>query len=622
VIDPAILKPPTFRVGEMITSPPSITAWKLCALMCLAMILLSLLPQIHLWLVRGRDWNGAYVSPQGDEPLYSAYINALIDGRSRKNDPFGGRDSLASAPLQESLFSIQFVPAYAIAVAARLSRVSASTAFIILTAAAALLASLSVFLIIKSVTADHRLAAAGTLFVLCLGGMAGGNGLIGVLLKSDLSIPSLPFLRRYQPAAVFPFFFFFQLLVWHELTSKTRRRMQASTVVAGLCLTMLVFSYFYLWTAAAAWLVCIGVLWLFFRTCDWRKVIAVLTMIAAITGLAWVPYAYMVSNTASLLGRQQILISSRGPDLLRVDEILGAFILIALFIGIIRERMERSDPRVIFVISLALLPFVVFNQQILTGKTMQAYHFEAFVINYTTLVAVVMTISLFKNTLDNRLLVFVAVLSFSWGIVEVGLPSRLSYVPSAILKDQGIPVLLRLRELSRQDGTLDDLRKMGKASTLVFSQDVALMILLPTWTSQGTLLDVSGVYYGSITREEQKQFYYMHLYYSRTDAQTLHKALSEGAQYPTAEIFGQHRLFPALSNQFQPIQSAEIEREVRNYERYSDSFSREEAIKRPIAYAIVPVQASFDFTNLDRWYERDLGERIGIYTLYRLKPRE
>ncbi len=159
------------------------------------MVLLSLMPQIHLWLMRGHDWNGAYVSPQGDEPLYSAYVNALIDGRTRKNDPFGGRDNAESAPLPESLFSIQFVPAYAIALPARLIGASASTAFIVLSAVAALLASLSVFWVLKPVTGDHRLAVAGTLFVLCFGALAGGNGLLGILLKSDLSIPSLPFLR-------------------------------------------------------------------------------------------------------------------------------------------------------------------------------------------------------------------------------------------------------------------------------------------------------------------------------------------------------------------------------------------------------------------------------------------
>ncbi|MDX6304780.1 MAG: hypothetical protein QOI77_1749, partial [Blastocatellia bacterium] len=82
--------------------PSNSAKWKWCVLPAMAMVFLSLLPQIHLWVIRGRDWNGAYVSPQGDEALYSGYVNALIDGRARKSDPFGGRDSSALAPLPES----------------------------------------------------------------------------------------------------------------------------------------------------------------------------------------------------------------------------------------------------------------------------------------------------------------------------------------------------------------------------------------------------------------------------------------------------------------------------------------------------------------------------------------
>src|SRR5216683_1767846 len=102
------------RVNErpMNRSPSDIAKWKLCAATSAAMILLSLIPQIHLWIVRGRDWNGAYVTSQGDEPLYSAYINALIDGRTRRNDPFAAKDDTSTSPLPESTFSIQFVPAY------------------------------------------------------------------------------------------------------------------------------------------------------------------------------------------------------------------------------------------------------------------------------------------------------------------------------------------------------------------------------------------------------------------------------------------------------------------------------------------------------------------------------
>src|SRR5438445_10456420 len=111
-------------------SPSYIARWKWCAITCLAMMLLSLIPQIHLWLVRGRDWNGAYVSPQGDEPLYSAYINSLIDGRTRRNDPFAARDDTITAPLPESTFSIQFIPPYVISSLARVFGASASTAII------------------------------------------------------------------------------------------------------------------------------------------------------------------------------------------------------------------------------------------------------------------------------------------------------------------------------------------------------------------------------------------------------------------------------------------------------------------------------------------------------------
>ncbi len=46
-------------------------------------------------------------------------------------------------------------------------------------------------------------------------------------------------------------------------------------------------------------------------------------------------------------------------------------------------------------------------------------------------------------------------------------------------------------------------------------------------------------------------------------------------------------------------------------QRPANSLSREEVLKRPITYAVVAMDANFDFANLDRWYERDAGERIG-----------
>jgi len=54
---------------------------------------------------------------------------------------------------------------------------------------------------------------------------------------------------------------------------------------------------------------------------------------------------------------------------------------------------------------------------------------------------------------------------------------------------------------------------------------------------------------------------------------------------------------------------------------YADSFSREQVLKRPVTYAVIPADVNFDFTNLDRWYERDAGERMGSYILYHVKVR-
>jgi hypothetical protein len=606
--------------------PSNRTNWKWCALAAAAMVFLSVLPQLHLWVVRGRDWNGAYVSLQGDESFYSAYINALMDGRTRRNDPYAGKDSTSSSPLPESTFSIQFVPAYVISFLAKTSGISASTAFIVLLGVSGLLASLSVFWLLNSLVDDRRVAAAGTLFVLCLGGLAGGHGLLGLLLKSDLSMPSLPFLRRYQPAAAFPLFFVFNVLVWQSLTIRYRRSARVRTLLAGLTLAVLVLSYLYLWTAAAAWLMCVGLLWLYFRRADWRRVLEVVLTIGATTVMALVPYVYLISHRAATLDEQQTLGVSHRPDLLRIPEILGVLMLLVLFMSVLRHRINRSDPRVIFAASLALLPFVVFNQQILTGKTMQPYHYDAFVVNYSVLVGLLLTVALLWKPVPARALVWIAALSFSWGVVEVGLPARYQSVPAAVVNDRMVPVLRRLKELSRQDGTLAGLR--ARAPALVFSPQLGVTVLLPTWTSQGTLLDIGGLDFGSTTPEERKEFFYIHLYYSKADIGALRKALAGVPDdesmnyYARAVVFGHDRVVPALSLHFQPIQPEEIEQEIRAYQAYADSFSRAQALKRPIAYAVIPADGKFDSTNLDRWYERDSGERVGAYILYRVKLRE
>jgi hypothetical protein len=58
--------------------------WKWGALAALAITLLSLYPQLHLWVHLGRNTEGVYAYFDTDEVAYSAYLQALIDGQPRR----------------------------------------------------------------------------------------------------------------------------------------------------------------------------------------------------------------------------------------------------------------------------------------------------------------------------------------------------------------------------------------------------------------------------------------------------------------------------------------------------------------------------------------------------------
>src|SRR5882724_3214969 len=522
--------------------------FKLGALAATAILLLSLMPQIQFWFVRGTDWQGGYATLQGDEFLYSAYVNALIDGRPRRNDPFAGRDSTPTSPLPESTFSIQFIPAFVIAWLARAGGASASSAFIALIGVAGFLASLSIFWLLVSITGDSKLAAVGVMFVLSFGALAGGQGLIGLLLKPGVIFLGLPFLRRYQPAAVFPLFFVFCALFWQALNPENRRRGWFYSTFAGLTLAVLVFSYLYLWTAAAAWVACLAFFWLYLRPKEERRhALALFSTTATVAIFALIPYAYLVSHRAANLDEAQTLILTHRPDPFRLPEIIGAFILVALVMGVRRGKVKRSDPRLIFAASFALLPLVLFNQQVLTGRSMQPYHFETFVANYAVLIGLVVATTLLYPAIKRRWLIWIAVLCFLWGALEVSMPAIANYGPN-VASDQMVPVLLRLKELSKQDGTLSSLRDQGRAATLVFSPQRDVMGLLPTWAPQGTLLGMGVLDFGSASQQERKEMLYMYLYYSGVDAHRLREVLNGESDeifmshYARVAIFGHERV--------------------------------------------------------------------------------
>lgn len=600
--------------------------WKWGVLATLGITLLAIYPQINLWLARGADWQGSYVLVQGDEIAYSAYINALIEGRPRRNDPFMGKDDVPGAPVSESLFSIQFIPAYAIALPARALHLSAPTAFILLLVLSAIMSSLAIFWFLNTITGDARVAAAGTLVTLCLGTLAAGQGEAVFLLRGQNVYDSFPYLRRYQPSVAFPLFFVFCTFVWRSLPRGNRRSEIRSAIWAGLIFAVLVFSYFYLWTAAAALLAALGLLWAVTRPGDLRQLAPPFAIIAGIATPAIVSFFFLLFHRSASMDSTQLLSYSHAPDLLYAPELIGFAILGTLGLAAWRRKVDLRDPTVLFTASLSLMPFFVFNQQILTGRSLQPIHYQVFIANYAALVGLVLASLVLTlgrkeshGTIPNRALVYVALVAFAWGVVELAGSTKRN-AAYARIRDDSMPVITRLAEIARQDGTYDRARVSG-SYPIVYSTNLMVAGNLATCAPQGVLWAHHTPAAGVASLDRSKELYFYYLYYSGVDEKELAQALFEGQFSTLTALFGVERVITTLTPYPKPITVQDMRVEVRRYSEFINSFSRERASHPLLSYVLAPNEAEPNYANLDRWYERDSGERVGIYVIYRVSLR-
>ncbi len=595
------------------------TKWKWGILAAVVVTLLALIPQLFMWGTRGSQWNGSYAELHGDEWVYSAYVQALIDGRPRRSDPYTGRDERPGHPQPESLFSIQVVPAYLIAAPARLLGISSSTAFILLGVIAPFLSCLAIFWLLANVTQDEKLASAGALVVLSLGALAAGQGLVHLLISGS-NYAFLPFIRRYEPLAPFPLFFIFCALTWKSLND--RNDTLAWPLMAGVCLALLIFSYFFLWTPALAWLVCVAFLWFISKLDDSRRAIRSFAIILVCGVAALIPYAVLVSRRSQMMDAGQKLIFSHAPDLFRVPESLGLAVFALLAFGIKRKRVARKAPATIFAASFALTPLLVFNQQLITGRSLQPFHYEWFIANYLALIGLVITSILLwrgrevTRPVRYRLAGWIAFIAVWWAVIEVLAPVKV-IIRDSQYTDRAAAVGQRLKELStRETGTISEL----DPRPLVLATENKLAVVLPTFTSQAVFWAPHFDFLHLAPGESRARFY-QYLYYTGVDSQKYKQELSRPGSTFAAATFGHERVIPDLAIQVTAISADEIAQKVAEYDSYRASFTRELASQHVVSYLIVPAAKEPDLSNLDRWYERDGGDLVGDYKLYRLRLR-
>lgn len=589
--------------------------WKYAALPILFIAFLAIYPQLNFWLAKGSEWQGAYFVANFDEVAYSAYVNAMINGKPRKYDAY-----LAAESPHESLYSIQFIPAYTIALPAKLLGLNASTAFIILNILASAIAALFIFCLLFKITGDGPLSATGVLLVCCLGTAVAFEGELRYWMKGQILVDFFPFLRRYQPGFGFPFFFLFCGLVWCALTAELQRKTIIYSLLSGIAFAWLVFSYFFLWTAAAAWLACVYLLFLIWHREDLKKLLASLGIIAAIGLAALVPYFIMLSDRSVHIDSIQLLRNTHLPDFDSPSMIFGLIVAIVIAVFARRRGAGLRLPSTLFALAFALTPVVLFNQQVVTGHSLQPVHYELFIANYVVLVALALLLSFVMKPVDSgessssrRFLLYIAIIAAGWGVVEAtGSTTRNS--PFADLRDLSIPAIRYIEELEKQSPTRPFPGAVYASNTGTGDFIPTMADLRPLWTSHSSMA-------GGVDIAENKRLFYSYLYYSGYNDKDLAESLRSGAFEVTAAIFGSERALPELGHNSAPATAQEIDAEARLYADYAKKFSKTAASDPVLSYAIVPADEESNFSNIDKWYERDAGTVAGVFKVYKLKLR-
>ena len=590
--------------------------WRFGLLAAFVVALFAMFPQITVWTERGVDYNGVFASNDLDEPAYAAYLQALIDGRPRKNDPYSGRDESPENPQAESIFSIQFAAPYLVAVPARMLGLNASQMFVGLLAIASFFTTLAMFWLLAQITEDSRLAAIGTLVIMFGGALASGNGVIREFL-GGAAYPFLPFLRRYIPAVAFPFFFAMFAFVWLALKSEIRRTKYLSSISAGLCFGFLVFSYFYLWTTAAAFLFALTLIWLIIRPDDWKGNLRFLLLTDFIAFIFLLPYAYLLSKRAASTDAVQLLVLTHASDLFRVPALVCYAALLILAIAVALKFAKIKELSTVFLIAFAVVPFVVFNQQIITGRSLQPFHYEFYVVNYLVALTVVLTLTLFLKhlktpKLQSVILLLVGLTAVIWGYLEVKNTTKL-LVSWNLERDEAMPISKRLVELAKENETL-----YGKtAVTLNF--DYIQADNQPVVAPQAVLWARHQHVFAGVGWEENKTRFYQMLYYAGRDSEWLRQDLRNGDIEAYMALFGWDRFNATLSVNARPLTVGEVEEEVRRYDAYDKNFSFAQASAPTLSFVVVPNDLKIDLSNLRRWYEIDDGENFGKFRLHKVK---
>jgi hypothetical protein len=519
----------------------------------------------------------------------------------------------------------------------------------------AVLCSLAIYYLVALVTRDERAATASVYVVLCFGILVSGQGFIANLLGGESGYVFLPFLRRYVPGVPLVFFFAYCAALWRALTDERSRSRTISALIAGTLFAALVYSYFYHWTTAAAITVIFAATTIIARADERRAAIKSFLIIATLALVSLAPYLFLVAHRAPATDEAQALTHTRAPDLLRGVELLAAVTLVALALAARRRWINLRERAAIFTASLALSVLAVFNQQVLTGLSLQPMHYEQYVGNYVALLAASLACALIYHgrararlttrddnngatrdandgtqsgasvvassrranlrLVPHRLWMTVALLALAWGVCETVATTR-GYTRQNERHDDWLAVVRRLDALARssRDAT-------GVRFPVVFNPDDFRMDHVSANSACAVVWAPHMFTFSDVSRAENRERVFEFLHFAGI-APAEFAADGRDQAFLQFALFGWERANPRLAIEFHPVTPQEIADAQSDYARYVAAIVRDARPPRPaINFVVVSADQPFSLANLQHFYTLTTVERVGAHTIYRATPK-
>jgi hypothetical protein len=216
---------------------------------------------------------------------------------------------------------------------------------------------------------------------------------------------------------------------------------------------------------------------------------------------------------------------------------------------------------------------------------------------------------------SKKALVWVAIAALEWGGLESYQAAKRSRVANEQAADEMV-VYTRLKEESREHA--------NSSEQVVLFNDLRMADGAPAASPFAVLWAPHLVVYSSTTTAESKERLYRHLYYTGVGVKDLDDYFNGRNVYYGCAVglFGFDRLIDGLNPNAKPISAQEKADELRSYGAYASSFDWERAANPRLSYVVTPIAEEPNLSNLDRWYQRDAGEVVGKFKIYRVSLRD